>query len=94
MRVLGPQVAKNVLVCVLLGGEEGCAGVRRNKGALAMSLSSAELQSDASHPNRSAWVWLAIGAIAVVATVFGFLHAGRSFWHLSSIEASYSQQQA
>ena len=40
---------------------------------------------DEESANWTTWLWLGLGALAVVATAFGFLHAGRSFWHLSSI---------
>jgi hypothetical protein len=47
------------------------------------------LKSDAlGHPPhpRPAWIdwaWLAFAALLVVATVVGFLRAGRPFWHLA-----------
>jgi hypothetical protein len=33
-------------------------------------------------PTWITWAWLAFAAALVVAMVFGFLHAGRQFWHL------------
>jgi hypothetical protein len=33
-------------------------------------------------PTWITWACLAFAAVLVVAMVFGFLHAGRPFWHL------------
>ena len=50
-----------------------------------MSLRTNESEvSTAPGSSWTTWMWLSLAALAVVATVFGFLHAGRSFWQLSS----------
>jgi hypothetical protein len=37
-----------------------------------------------TNDEQFSWMWLGFAAALVVALVFGFLHAGRSFWKLGS----------
>jgi hypothetical protein len=37
-----------------------------------------------TNDERFTWLWLGLAAALAVALVFGCLHAGRSFWRLSS----------
>ena len=32
---------------------------------------------------RSSWLWLAVAALLVIGTVFGYLRASRAFWRVS-----------
>ena len=39
-------------------------------------------------PTWITWAWVAFAVALVVAVVFGFLHAGRPFWHLACEHSS------